>query len=175
MVLLLAACLSRYLDAPYVLSTGLEQPVQLDAGPGERLVVTTATGALQIDGTGRATAAGATPERRRPTRPGARLETRITEGLAWVDAAGALRVEERLLVHGLEAPRALGHDARDRLYVVAGTDEPRLYRLEGERLVLLADFVGPVVDMAWGPGGALPERMLYLLREDGILEYLEPS
>jgi hypothetical protein len=28
--------------------------------------------------------------------------------------------------------------------------------------------------MAWGPGGALPERMLYLVREDGILEYLEP-
>lgn len=175
MVLLLAACLSRYLDAPYVLSTGLRAPVQLDVGPGETLVVSTAAGPVQIDGTGKAVPASASPPRRGLTRAGAILETPVAEGLAWVDEAGALRIGDRLLIRSLDAPRALFHDPQGRILVVAGSEEPRLYRLEGEHLVLLADFVGPVVDMAWGPGGALPERMLYLVREDGILEYLQPS
>jgi hypothetical protein len=95
-------------------------------------------------------------------------------GALWVDAAGTLRLGDTVLIEGLESPRALTLDRDGRAYVVAGKDDPKLYRVEAGKLVLVAGLVGPVVDMAWGPGGALPERMLYLVREDGILEYLEP-
>ncbi len=175
MLLLLTACLSRSLDAPYVLATGLANPVQLDHGSvPATLVVTTASGWVQVDFEGKTTPSPLPAERRVPLRPDARFSTTIGEGIAWIDAAGALRVGERVVNPRIESPRALTHDGADRLLVVAGRDEPRLYRVEGERLVLVADFVGPVIDVAWGPGGALPERMLYLVREDGILEYLEP-
>ncbi len=95
-------------------------------------------------------------------------------GALWVDAAGTLRLGDAVLLAGHESPRALTLDRDGRAYVVAGRDDPKLYRVEGGKLELVAGLVGPVVDMAWGPGGALPERMLYLVREDGILEYLEP-
>lgn len=173
MILLLTACLSSLLDSPYVLTTGLDHPVQLDAAVVDQtLVVTTAKGAFAVDGTGAVRPSPASPPRRAPTVAGAVLQA--PTGALWVDAAGTLRLGDTVLIEGLESPRALTLDRDGRAYVVAGKDDPKLYRVEAGKLVLLAGLVGPVVDMAWGPGGALPERMLYLVREDGILEYLEP-
>ena len=175
MVVLLLACLSRYLDAPYVLATGLGEPLQLDPGTTpESFTVTAAMKVIEVDGRGRTRETAAPVRLRPPLHAGALTATTLPEGVAWVDEAGTLRLGVTVLIEGLERPRALTHDREGRLYLVAGADDPKLYRVDSGRLVLIAEFVGPVVDAAWGTGGALPERMLYLLREDGILEYLDP-
>lgn len=173
--LLLAGCLSRWLDAPYVLTTGLDGATQLDWGPEPHtFVVTTPEGPVRVDQSGALSPAAATPPRREPLRPGAVLSYESSKGIVWIDAAGTLREADRVLVSGLVEPRALTCDRKERPYVVAGAPEPALYRVEGERLVLIAEWLGPVVDVAWGSGGWLNERALYFVRSDGILEYLEP-
>jgi hypothetical protein len=158
-----------------VLATGLGEAVQLDPGRApETFLVTTTRGAFRVDGEGRATPEPIPPPIRAPRPENAQTWAQLTAGLAWVDPAGTLRVGDEVVITGLERARGLTVDRAERIYVVSGAEEPRLYRIDDGRLVLIADYVGPVVDSLWGPGGALPTRLLYLLREDGILEYVEP-
>lgn len=172
--LLLAGCLSRWLDAPYVLTTGLDGATQLDWGPEPAtFVVTTPAGGVRVDQSGALSPTSA-PPRRAVLRPDAVLSYESSAGIVWIDAAGTLREGERVLVTGLVEPRALTCDRQERPYLVAGAPEPALYRYEGGKLTRIAEWLGPVVDVAWGSGGWLNERALYFVRSDGILEYLEP-
>ncbi len=172
---LLAGCASRDLDGPYVLTTGLSGASQLDWGAvPHTLVVTTPTGAIQVDGAGVQTPVAVAPRRQTPLRHDAVLSIRTSAGVVWIDAAGTLRTNEAVVLGGLREPRALTCDRGERTYLVAGVPEPALYRVELGVLVLIAEWVGPVTGITWGPGGWLGERMLYLVRSDGVLEYLEP-
>lgn len=171
---LVAGCLSRWLDAPYVLTTGLDGATQLDWGAEPHtFVVTTSSGGVRVDQAGGLSPIAA-PPRREALRPGAVLSYEADDHIVWIDAVGTLREGERVIVTGLVEPRALTCDRQGRHYLVAGAPEPALYRYEHGGLVLIAEWVGPVVDVAWGSGGWLNERALYLVRSDGILEYLEP-
>ncbi len=158
-----------------MLTTGLTGASQLDWGAvPHTLVVTTTAGPVQVDGAGKQTLISAYPARRVAVRPDAILSIRTSAGTVWIDAAGSLRTNEDVVLTGLKAPRSLTCDRLERTYLVAGTPEPALYRVEAGALVSIAEWVGPVTDSAWGPGGWLGERMLYLVRSDGVLEYVEP-
>lgn len=146
----------------------------MDWGPEPHtFVVTTRTGAFRVDQSGALSPTTPLP-RRPPLREGAVLSYESSRGVVWIDATGTLREGDRVWITGLVAPRALTCDRKERPYVVAGAPEPALYRVEGDQLVLIAEWLGPVVDVAWGAGGWLDEKTLYFVREDGILEYLQP-
>ena len=143
----LVACLSRWLDAPYVLATGL-QPVSVLAVGTDSLVAYTAKGALKIDGNGVvADFPSAPPAPERATIP--------------LPAAA-----------GPVLARAV--DAKGRIYFVRAGEAPALYRVDGSDITLIAEWVGDVTDMTFGGGGLLPIDNLYLARTDGIVEYLRP-
>lgn len=173
--LLLTACLSRYLDAPYVLTTGLTGATQIDWGPEPgTFIVTTRTGQKLVDQTGAVTDSGILRPPKQPLHEGAVTSISTEAGVVWADAAGTLWLDETVVLTGLVRPRGLTCDRLRRNYIVSGGEEPALYRLDGGHLTLIANWVGPVVDVAWGSGGWLTPNTLYLLREDGVLEYLQP-
>lgn len=120
------------------------------------------------------TDAAAPPPEHPALRPGAVLSIETTAGIVWVDGAGTLWRGDTELLRGLVRPRGLTCDRKERLYVVSGAEEPALYRVDDGRLVLIAEWVGPVEDVTWGSGGWLGEQNLYLIRSDGVLEYLQP-
>ena len=167
----MAGCLSRLLDAPYVLCTGLEGATQLDWGkePAPFLVTTTA-GVRLVDQGGGVTASPTAPPARAPVRAGAV----VAVGDLWADAEGVLWNDGAVVLSGLVHPRAMIRDRWNRAYVVAGEPEPALYRIDAGSLTLIAEWLGPVTDVAWGSGGWLLADTLYLVRSDGVLEYLQP-
>lgn len=176
LVLLFAAgCLSRYLDAPYVLTTGLVGADRMGWGatPGTFLV-STPSGNKLVDQTGQISASLVPPPEHPALHDGAIVSIETKAGVVWVDAAGTLRVGETTIVTGLSRPRGLTCDRNERLYIVSGAEEPALYRVDGGQLTLIAEWVGPVEDVAWGSGGWLDPENLYLVRSDGVLEFLRP-
>ncbi|GDX82737.1 hypothetical protein LBMAG42_45480 [Deltaproteobacteria bacterium] len=174
-LLALTGCLSRYLDAPYVLTTGLAGATQIDWGPEPgTFIVSTKTGPKLVDQTGAIVDSPTSKPTKEPLHPGALTSIVTDEGVLWADAAGALRLDETVILTGLVRPRGLTCDRLHRNYIVSGEAEPALYRVDGDHLTLIANWVGPVVDVAWGSGGWLATNALYLLREDGVLEYLQP-
>ncbi|MSQ02492.1 MAG: hypothetical protein EXR71_11480 [Myxococcales bacterium] len=173
--MLVAGCASCEIDGPYVLTTGLDGARQLDWGAAPHtLVVTTPGGSVQVDGAGQQTPVAVAPAAQPPLRPDAIHSFQTSAGVVWIDAAGTLRTNDHVVLRGLREPRALICDRLERTYVVAGAPEPALYRVEGAGLVLIAEWVGPVTGVAWGPGGGLGEGKLYLVRSDGVLQYVVP-
>lgn len=166
-----AGCLSRYLDAPYVLSTGLDGATQLDWGPTPgTFLVTTTEGVVLVDQAGGVSATSVAPTPRVRVREGAV----VAVGNLWVDEAGVLWSDNAVVLTGLVRPRGMTRDRWGRAYVVAGEPEPALYRVDGRSLTLIAQWLGPVTDLAWGSGGWLLADTLYMVRSDGVLEYLQP-
>ena len=146
-VALLFACLSRYLDAPYVLATGLPAVTELVA-EGDYLVATTEAGNFRIDGAGTTTPwRGALPPA--PSAPG-QLPANVGTTLA------------------------IAQDSDGKVYFVRDGPAPALFRVDREGAALVAEWVGPVTAMTFGGGGLLPAENLYLARSDGIVEYLRP-
>lgn len=144
---LLVGCLSRYLDAPYVLSTGLPPILQLQSSE-HALWAQTAAGTYKIDGSGAATLVSNAPI------------TQVEAEIALPAAAGS--------------SLATAIDAKGRTYFVRDGDEPALFRVDGEQTTLIAEWLGPVTDMTFGSGGLLPPENLYLSRSDGVVAYLRP-
>lgn len=143
LVAILAACLSKYLDAPYVLTTGLP-PVTRITVHDESLMVDTTGGTFRLEGTGTAI----------------RVES-ATPGEADDDAAAG-------------TGEILAQDQRGRRYVVRGTSEPKLYRMDSSNETLIAEWIGNVTSMTFGNGGPFPKENLYLGRGDGLVVYLRP-
>jgi len=175
LALLAAGCLSRYLDAPYVLTTGLTGAERMGWGPEPgTFLVQTAAGPRLVNQEGKVSDTTTPPPEHPPLREGAIQSIETESGVVWIDAAGTLYRGDSVVLTGLTRPRGLTCDRKQRLYVVSGAEEPALYRVDGASLTLIAEWVGPVEDVAWGSGGWLTPTNLYLVRSDGVLEYLQP-
>ena len=158
-----------------MLTTGLTGADRIGWGPEPgTFLVHTPAGSKLVDGGGQVSESAAAPAEHPALREGAVLSIETSGGIVWVDAAGTLHRGDTVILSGLVRPRGLTCDRKERLYVVSGGEEPALYRVDGAALTLIAEWVGPVEDVTWGSGGWLNPANLYLVRSDGVLEYLQP-
>jgi hypothetical protein len=163
-LLLLAGCLDRMFESPYVLATGLGEVRSITPGLDGHMLAATSTGVWSVDGGGVTRQLSQTPARAVATHP-RRMYTLVEDAITWEGGSASvpgavdfLAGFGPLVVLFPDAVDTLDPDTGTRARLVAGIHDARAVALgtEGTYLVVTADSVlsvsatGAVTPLATG-------------------------